>query len=109
MTEAVFNSFSQSIERLAEVLKQPKTVITRDSAIKRFELTFEVACRSAKRYLGGRYLAMPLFCLRQHWLTGGNAQQSTQGRPGAGVVLLVRFRFSDLSQVQLHPAIEGVI
>ncbi|HEV2426568.1 MAG TPA: HI0074 family nucleotidyltransferase substrate-binding subunit [Terriglobia bacterium] len=51
MTEAVFNSFSQSIERLAEVLDQPRTVITRDSAIKRFELTYELAWKSAKVYL----------------------------------------------------------
>lgn len=52
MTEAVFNSFSQSIERLVEVLNQPKTVVTRDSAIKRFELTYELAWKSAKTYLG---------------------------------------------------------
>lgn len=52
MTEAVFNSFSQSIERLAEVLNQPKTVVTRDSAIKRFELTCELAWKSAKTHLG---------------------------------------------------------
>jgi nucleotidyltransferase substrate binding protein (TIGR01987 family) len=54
MTEAVLNSFSQSIERLTEVLKQPKTVLIRDSAIKRFELTFELAWKSAKAYLGSK-------------------------------------------------------
>ena len=54
MTEAVFNSFTQSIERLADVLKEPKNVVTRDSAIKRFELTFELAWKSAKTYLGSR-------------------------------------------------------
>lgn len=54
MTEAVFKSFSLSVARLAEVLKEPKTVVTRDSAIKRFELTFELAWKSAKAYLGNR-------------------------------------------------------
>jgi Nucleotidyltransferase substrate binding protein like len=57
MTEAVLNSFSLSIHRLDEVLKQPKTVITRDSAIKRFELTFELAWKSANAYLAHKGIA----------------------------------------------------
>jgi nucleotidyltransferase substrate binding protein (TIGR01987 family) len=72
MTEAVFNSFSQSIERLTEVLKQPKTVITRDSAIKRFELTFELAWKSAKTYLGGKGVVCqsPRDCLMEAFRLG---------------------------------------
>jgi nucleotidyltransferase substrate binding protein (TIGR01987 family) len=54
MTEAIFNSFSQSVDRLAEILKEPKNVANRDSAIKRFELTFELAWKLLKKYLAGK-------------------------------------------------------
>jgi predicted nucleotidyltransferase len=72
MREAVFNSFSQSIERLAEVLKLPKTVVTRDSAIKRFELTFELAWKSAKAYLGNKGIVCqsPRDCLMEVFRLG---------------------------------------
>jgi len=65
MTEAVFSSFSQSVRRLAEVLNEPKSVVIRDSAIKRFELTFELAWKSAKVYLGkkGIVCQSPRDCL----------------------------------------------
>lgn len=49
MTGKIFESFSQSISRLDEILKEPKTVANRDSAIKRFELTFELAWKSLKQ------------------------------------------------------------
>lgn len=54
MTAEIFNSFSRSIGHLAEILKAPKTVANRDSAIKRFELTFELAWKSAKTYAGNQ-------------------------------------------------------
>jgi len=54
MTDAIFGSYSQSLGRLAEILKEPKTVANRDSAIKRFELTFELAWKAAKTYLGSK-------------------------------------------------------
>ena len=57
MTDAILGSFSKSITRLAEVLKEPKTVVTRDSAIKRFELTFELAWKSVKKRLEGTSVA----------------------------------------------------
>ncbi len=54
MTEKIYYSFSQSVDRLADVLREPKTIVTRDSAIKRFELTFELAWKSVKEYLEGK-------------------------------------------------------
>lgn len=50
MTKEIFNSLSESIERLREILTAPKTVANRDSAIKRFELTFELAWKATKEY-----------------------------------------------------------
>jgi len=72
MTEVVFKPFSLSVARLAEVLKEPKTVVTRDSAIKRFELTFELAWKSAKAYLGkkGIVCMSPRDCLMELFRLG---------------------------------------
>ncbi len=52
MSEEILRSFSLSIDRLTKILRAPKTVANRDSAIKRFELTFELSWKSAKKYLG---------------------------------------------------------
>lgn len=42
--------FSKAIKKLEEVLRVKKTEITRDSAIKRFELCFDLAWKSIKDY-----------------------------------------------------------
>jgi len=67
MTKEVLNSFSESIERLSEILDVPKTVASRDSAIKRFELTFELAWKTAKEHLKDRGILCrsPKDCLMQ--------------------------------------------
>lgn len=72
MADEVFNSLSQSIERLAEILNAPKTVANRDSAIKRFELTFELAWKSSKEYLGrqGIVCRSPRECLSEMFQLG---------------------------------------
>jgi len=44
----VFKDFKKSIQKLGEVLNVEKTDITRDSAIKRFEICFDLAWKSAK-------------------------------------------------------------
>lgn len=41
----------RAVARLAEVLVQPKNEFLRDAAIKRFELTFELAWKALKSYL----------------------------------------------------------
>lgn len=42
--------FRKAINRLEEVLKLEKTEVVRDSAIKRFELCFDLAWKSIKAY-----------------------------------------------------------
>lgn len=44
----VLEDFGKAIERLKEVLHLEKTAIVRDSAIKRFELCFDLAWKSTK-------------------------------------------------------------
>ncbi len=47
----VFESYKKSLERLKEIMKAAKTPANRDSAIKRFELTYELARKSVQKYL----------------------------------------------------------
>lgn len=44
----IFKDFKKAILKLEEVLKLKKTEITRDSAIKRFEICFDLAWKSIK-------------------------------------------------------------
>ncbi len=43
--------FERAVNRLADALAQPKNEYIRDSAIQRFEFTFELAWKLLKRYL----------------------------------------------------------
>lgn len=63
----VLASFLRSNARFAEILKAPKTVANRDSAIKRFELTFELAWKSIKEQLESQGIVArsPRECLEQ--------------------------------------------
>ena len=47
----VFDSYKKSLERLKEVMAVEPTPINKDSAIQRFELTYELAWKSTKAYL----------------------------------------------------------
>ncbi|TSC79081.1 MAG: nucleotidyltransferase substrate binding protein [Parcubacteria group bacterium Gr01-1014_29] len=49
--ESLKEDFNRAIGRLEEVLQLEKTDIIRDSAIKRFEITFELAWKTVKAYL----------------------------------------------------------
>jgi len=44
----ILNNFKKAVEKLQEVLNLEKTTIIRDSAIKRFELCFDLAWKSVK-------------------------------------------------------------
>jgi nucleotidyltransferase substrate binding protein (TIGR01987 family) len=46
----ISKAFSRAIVRLEEVLELDKTDITRDSAIKRFEICFDLAWKAIKNY-----------------------------------------------------------
>jgi len=47
----ILTPFTKALESLELVLKEPKTDIVRDSAIQRFEYTFELGIKMLKRYL----------------------------------------------------------
>jgi nucleotidyltransferase substrate binding protein (TIGR01987 family) len=77
----IYASYVKSLERLKEILNAEKTVAHRDSAIKRFEFTTELAwkliqvflrdqkiiCRSPKECLREAY-AFGLFADDERWL-----------------------------------------
>ncbi|MBI4655861.1 MAG: nucleotidyltransferase substrate binding protein [Elusimicrobia bacterium] len=68
----IFNSFIKSIKRFNEILNAPQTLANRDSAIKRFELTFELAWKSIKEYLDykGIISRSPRDCFEQAFSIG---------------------------------------
>ncbi len=49
--ESLQTDFERAILRLAEVLKEDKTDIVRDSAIKRFEMAFDLSWKTVKAFL----------------------------------------------------------
>ena len=49
--EAVVKQFKEAAIRLKEALSAPKNEIVRDSAIKRFEMCFDLAWKSVKDYV----------------------------------------------------------
>lgn len=63
----------RAVDRLAEVLREPATIIARDAAIKRFEFTFDLSWKVLKAYLEERHgvsCASPLTCLREAFRVG---------------------------------------
>lgn len=49
--EEILPLFEKAIDRLSEVLNEEKNSIVRDSAIQRFEFTFELVWKTLKAYL----------------------------------------------------------
>ncbi|HDH31649.1 MAG TPA: DUF86 domain-containing protein [Candidatus Wolfebacteria bacterium] len=49
--EVIIKQFQKAVQRLDEVLQEKKTNIVRDSAIQRFEFTFDLAWKTIKAFL----------------------------------------------------------
>ncbi len=70
---AVLQEFGDVLKELEEVLRMEKTGVVRDSAIKRFELTFELAWKAAKAFLEeyrNVRCASPQTCFRELYSQG---------------------------------------
>lgn len=65
-------SFENSLQRLREILDKEKTIANRDSAIKRFEFTFELACKCIQKFLRGEGIICrsPKECLKEAFKFG---------------------------------------
>jgi len=71
--EAVKKQYFSAVERLEEVLKEKKTDITRDSAIQRFEFTFDLSWKLIKAFLEeekGLKCVSPKDCFREAYRQG---------------------------------------
>ena len=71
--DALKGQFSQALKRLEEILKEEKTVIVRDAALKRFEFVFDLAWKAARAYLKERKgidAAAPKDCFREAYRQG---------------------------------------
>jgi nucleotidyltransferase substrate binding protein (TIGR01987 family) len=51
MFEELFKNFGKALKRFEEILQKEKDEIVRDSAIKRFEICFDLAWKTLKAYL----------------------------------------------------------
>jgi len=51
MFEELFKNFERALKRFEEILQKEKDEIIRDSAIKRFEICFDLAWKTLKAYL----------------------------------------------------------
>ena len=70
--EAALQEFRDALSRFEEVLRQEKTDIVRDSAIKRFELVFDLSWKVIKAWLEehGANCVSPLGCFREAYRQG---------------------------------------
>ena len=71
--ESSVADFQKAVERLTEILREEKTDIVRDSAIKRFELAFDLAWKTVKAFLEDNhsiFCASPQNCFREAFRMG---------------------------------------
>jgi len=70
--EALFQEFQEALIRFEEVLNQEKTEFIRDSAIKRFELVFDLSWKIIKAWLEekGVSCTSPLGCFKEAYHQG---------------------------------------
>jgi nucleotidyltransferase substrate binding protein (TIGR01987 family) len=68
----LFNSFEKSIQRFEEILREEKSVKNRDSAIKRFEFTIELAWKCIQKFLREEEIICrsPKECLKEAFKFG---------------------------------------
>lgn len=68
----LFNSFEKSVKRFEEILKEEKSVKNRDSAIKRFEFTIELAWKCVQKFLREEEIICrsPKECLKEAFKFG---------------------------------------
>lgn len=68
----IFGSFEKSIQRFEEILKEEKSVKNRDSAIKRFEFTIELAWKCVQKFLREQEIICrsPKECLKEAFKFG---------------------------------------
>lgn len=70
--QEIINSFNKSLEKFKEILNEEKTVANRDSAIKRFEFTEELAWKSVQKFLRNQKIICrsPKECLQEAFKFG---------------------------------------
>ena len=71
--ESLQEDFLKALGRLEEILKEKKTDIVRDSAIKRFELVFDLAWKTVKAFLEEEHnvaCVSPRMCFREAFRVG---------------------------------------
>jgi len=68
----LFDSFKKSVQRFDEILKEEKSIKNRDSAIKRFEFTIELAWKCAQKFLRDQEIVCrsPKECLKEAFKFG---------------------------------------
>ena len=68
----LFDSFEKSVQRFDEILKEEKSMKNRDSAIKRFEFTIELAWKCAQKFLRDQEIVCrsPKECLKEAFKFG---------------------------------------
>lgn len=71
--DVLLGQYRQAVERLAEVLALEKSAVIRDSALQRFEFTYDLSWKLLKAYLEERLkvrCASPKACFREAYLQG---------------------------------------
>lgn len=65
---SLFEDFDKAVLRLDEILREPKNDIVRDSAIKRFEIVFDLGWKTLKAFLEEEHnilCSSPRSCFRE--------------------------------------------
>lgn len=71
--DALKKQFEQALQRLEEILKEEKTMIVRDAALKRFEFVFDLAWKVMRAFLKenkGIECVSPKDCIKEAYRQG---------------------------------------